>query len=373
MSLLSTILPKTLAAGPAERSFWMPEQASTGASSVDLAFNVVTWISIFFFVLVVAIMAVFIIKYRRVEGREAEQTATHHTPLELTWTIVPLALVIVIFYVGMVGYLDLRVAPTDAYRVHVTGQKWSWNFEHPSGCIEANILRVPAGRPVRLQMSSDDVIHSLYIPAFRVKQDVVPGRFSSLWFEATEPGTYDLFCAEYCGTDHSKMVGQVIVYEDEQSFDEAIRECREWIEDVPQEALYIAGSQLYNRCQSCHSLEGPSAIGPSFLETHELLVEGGQRRLADGSTVTVDEEYIRESILDPSAKIVEGRVDQMSSFQGQLTTRQLMALTEFIRRLDEIPLDDRGRPQRLSPDEIAEQYGSATDETSEETQPEAGQ
>ncbi len=368
MSVLDTISISSLAAADAlpGRGFWMPERASTVAGDVDFAFNLITWISVFFFVLIVAVMAIFIVKYRRTNGREAEQTVTHHTALELTWTIIPLILVIIIFYVGMVGYLDLRTSPVDAYEVRVTGQKWFWTFEHPSGCIEVDVLRVPVNRPVRLVMGSDDVIHSLFIPAFRVKQDVVPGRYTTLWFEATRTGTFDLFCTEYCGTGHAQMVGHVIVY-DEDEFDDALRECREWIEDIDDAQLHLAGANLFNRCQACHSLDGSPGIGPSFLETHEYFHDRRERDMIDGTRALVDENYLRQSILNPRWNTVAGyQPGQMPVFQGQLSERQLRSLIEFIKRLDEIELDDRGRPQVLSPDQIRELGGDSPNDAGAE-------
>lgn len=336
-----------------ERSFWLPPRASTVSDSVDFAFNVVTGISIFFFVLIVILMVVFVIKYRRRDGHEAQQTATHRTALELTWSIIPLLLVIVIFYVGLAGFLELRTSPADAYEINVTGQKWHWEFNHRSGCNDVNILRVPVNRPVRLVMGSNDVLHSMFIPAFRVKFDVVPGRYTTLWFEATKTGTFDFYCAEYCGAGHSQMVGQVIVYEEDE-FEKALRVCREWADSVEDAHLHLVGAQLYNRCQQCHSTDGSPGTGPSFQETHELMQQGGERALNDGRRVVVDENYLRESILNPRADIVAGYPASMPPFQGQLNERQLRSLIEFIRRLDEIELDDKGRPVLMTPQEIME-------------------
>lgn len=363
MIAVDAILSLSLAAADAlpGRGFWMPPRASSVSDTVDFAFNLITWISTFFFILIVVLMAVFIVKYRRVNGRETEQTVTHHTPLELTWTIIPLILVIIIFYVGMMGYLEIRTSPVDAYEVQVTAQKWHWEFEHRGGCSEVNVLRVPVNRPVRLVMGSNDVLHSLFIPAFRVKQDVVPGRYTTLWFEATRTGTFDLFCTEYCGTQHAQMVGHVIVY-DEDEFEEAMRECREWLDEIPDPELHLAGAHLYNRCMQCHSLDGRPVIGPSFQETNEYFRDRRQRVLDDGRQVQVDENYLRESILNPRTYTVAGYPDTMPPFQGQLSERQLRALVEFIKRLDEIELDDRGRPVLLTPDEIRQQAGTAPEQ-----------
>jgi cytochrome c oxidase subunit II len=345
--IAAKLLPALLAAAPSEivpraRGLWMPEQASTVAPSVDFVFNLITWISIFFFVLITVLLVIFVVRYRRVEGRERLESPTHHMPLELTWTIIPLMLVIVIFYMGMQGYLHLRSAPVDSYEVYVTAQRWWWEFEHrDSGCRETHVLRVPVNRPVRLIMTSEDVLHSLFIPAFRVKQDVVPGRYATLWFEATKTGEFDLFCAEYCGKDHSVMVARVIVYEEE-DFQAAVEQCAAWIDPVPEELLHYAGAELYGRCISCHSLEpNVRVIGPSLMDTHNLW--GQERRFADGRTRVVDENYILDSIRVPGRDVVEGYPNSMPAMP-QLREREARALVEFIRRLDEIELDDRGRP-----------------------------
>lgn len=324
-----------------DRGFWMPDQASGFSGHIDWIFMFITWLSIFFFVLIVALMAWFMIRYRRpsMDHSPNVTAATHNTPLELTWTIIPLVLVIVIFYIGMVGYIELRSAPADAYRINVTAQKWSWTFEHPNGAIEGETLTVPAGRPVQLVMTSSDVLHAMYVPAFRVKQDVVPGRYSTLWFEATRPGEYDFFCAEYCGTNHSNMGGVVRVLE-ESEFIETVQEMADWLEDVPQERLFEAGPRLYRQrgCVACHTLDGRPDIGPSFRETHENFVEGRERRMADGQQILVDENYLRTAITNPRRYTVEGFVNQMPVLN--LSDREITALIEFIRRLDEF--DDEG-------------------------------
>ncbi len=326
-----------LAAAAPRRGFWMPEQASTVSGEIDSIFMLITWISVFFFVLIVVLMGYFMVKYRRVEGHKSAASPSHNTPLELTWTIIPVIIVIVIFYMGMTGYINLRSVPVDAYEIDVTAQKWGWTFQHPSGAIETETLTIPKGRPVRLMMTSQDVLHSLFIPAFRVKQDVVPGRYTYLWFEASATGRYDLFCTEYCGTGHATMGAVVEVYEEDE-FEEKLEELLRWIEDIPEERLFVAGKRLYNRCVQCHSLDGAPGIGPSFRETHELW--GQERRLADGRTVTVDENYVKESIIYPAQDITEGYGNLMPSFRGQLRERELRALVQFIRHLDRF--DDEG-------------------------------
>jgi cytochrome c oxidase subunit 2 len=330
-----------MAAGDAGGGFWMPPRASTIAESIDWVFFFIYWICVFFFVLIMGLMIVFIVKYRRrAEGEGAASNITHHTPLEITWTVIPLILVIAIFFMGLRSYVDLVEAPKNAYEVNVTGQQWSWLFEHRNGATDDRILKVPAGRPVKLIMTSQDVLHAMFIPAFRVKQDLVPGRFTYLWFEAMEPGTHQLFCAEYCGTAHSQMAGFVEVLPPDE-FERQIEEDARWLDEVPDEQLHKAGLRLYSRCASCHTLDGTNLIGPSFRETHENW--GKPRVMQDGRSVTIDENYIQNSILNPAGDIVANYPNQMPSFAGQLDTRAVQAISEFIKRLDEV-VDASGNP-----------------------------
>ena len=323
------------------RSFWLPPAVSSEASQIDWVFYLIYWISVFFFVLIVGLMTYFVVKYRREKGLTHAPTPTHHTPLELTWTIIPLILVLGIFWVGFKGYVNLVEVPANAYEVDVTAQKWNWQFTHRNGANEINILRVPVGRPVKLIMNSTDVLHSLFIPAFRVKQDVVPGRYTYLWFQAERAGTYQLFCTEYCGTQHSQMTAMVIVYE-EDDFQREITEAANWLDPVTEDQLHIAGLRVFARCASCHSLqEGVRMTGPSFWELHDNW--GMDRQMEGGHTRTVDENYIRESILQPQLDIVATYPRSMPSFQGQLREKELRALINFVRRLDEV-IDRKGKP-----------------------------
>lgn len=315
--------------------FGMPEQASTIAPSVDLLYDIITWISVFFFVLIVGVMGYFVVRYRRTSHVANTTGPTHNTPLEVTWTVIPLILVIAIFFIGLQGYVHMTTPPENSYEIQVTGQRWFWTFNYPNGASETNVLHVPVGRPVKLVMRSDDVIHSVFIPAFRVKQDVVPGKRTHLWFEATRTGDFDLFCTEYCGTQHSQMVGRVKVYEPDE-FEEVIRIAARWIENVPDDMLHLAGTQFYNQCASCHTLDGSKLIAPSFKETHDLFVNGGTRTLADGTTVTVNEQYIRNSILNPLNEVVDTYPSSMPPGIGtQLGDRKVEAMVRFIMRLDE--------------------------------------
>jgi cytochrome c oxidase subunit 2 len=319
--------------------FWLPPGHSTVAESIDWVFYLIYWICVFFFVLIMALMAWFIYKYRRRPGVAAEKTVTHHTVLELTWTIIPLILVIMIFYIGLQGYVELYQPPKNSYEVQVTGQQWSWNFEHRNGASDANLLTVPVNRPVKLTMTSTDVLHSVFIPAFRVKQDVVPGRYTYLWFEATEPGLYQLLCTEYCGTDHARMTATVEVLPPEE-FEVVIAERAAIFDTAPIEeypTLFL--ERIYPRCVSCHNLDDSINQGPGFRQTHQLW--GSERLLDDGRKVTVDENYIRKSMLNPQADIVPGVPGKMTTFQGQLTEKQIQAIIEFFKRMDEV-VDEQG-------------------------------
>lgn len=341
---LATAAPAPSELVPRAHGLWMPEQASTIADSVDGVFHLITWISAFFFVLITVLLVFFVVKYRRMEGRRPEESPTHHTTLELTWTIIPLLLVIVIFYVGMQGYIHQTTVPADAYRVNVTAQKWDWNFHYVNGCNPTNVLYVPVGRPVELVMTSTDVLHSLYVPAFRAKMDVVPGRYTRMWFEATRPGTFELYCAEYCGTQHSQMVGTVIALEDDE-LEAELEKCARWIDDVSADWLHVAGARLFNEkgCTQCHTVDLAKTrlTGPPLRETHELFVAGGTRQFVDGRSRVVDEDYIRDSILVPGRDIVIPFPNTMPSFQGILREREVFAVIEFLRRLDEFELDNR--------------------------------
>jgi cytochrome c oxidase subunit 2 len=307
---------------------------------------------IVFFVKIVVIMLWLMIKYRRRAHVADTGGPTHHTPLEVTWTVIPLILVIAIFYVGLKGYVSATTPPENAYEIEVMGQRWYWTFSYPNGAKDTNILHVPKDRPVKLSMRSSDVLHSFFVPAFRVKMDVVPGKRTELWFQATRvsndrdgitgPGEngFDIFCAEYCGTQHSQMVGTVMVY-DEPHFEVVIEELARWLDRVPDDKLHLAGVLLFNQCSTCHTVDGSPLIGPSFKETHDLYRSGGQRTLTSGS-VTVDEEYLRRSMLEPLAETAYNDAagapypnSMPVGIAAQLGPRGVEAMIKFIERLDE--------------------------------------
>jgi len=321
--MLSTLL----GAGP---GFWLPRQGSTTADRVDFLFNAVTGISIFFFVLITVVLFYFVWKYRARAGHAAQSSSDHNQPLEITWTVIPLLIVIWIFWEGFTGFLDLQTPPANAYEVQVLGQKWKWLFTYPNGVVDDN-LHVPPDEPVRLVMTSQDVIHSLFVPDFRIKRDALPGRYEREWFQAKEPGEYQLFCAEYCGTSHSAMLSKVIVHRSRPEFDQWLADAGNFLDKLPPEKLWEGGLKLYNQrgCKQCHSVDGVSGIGPSFKG-----IRGHTQPLKGGAQVVVEENYLRESILNPQAKIVAGYEPVMPTYQGRLKDKEITAIIEYLKTLE---------------------------------------
>ncbi len=315
-------------------SFWLPPQASAQAGDVDSVFYYIFYISLFFFLLIVGLMVLFIVRYRRRADREPGPSRSHNLRLELTWTIIPVLIVISIFYLGFRGFLDLATPPRDAYEIQVTGQKWQWLFTYPNGHVDEE-LHVPVDVPVRLVMTSEDVIHSLYIPAFRIKKDVVPGRYTRVWFDADRPGQYELLCAEYCGTGHSDMHTWVVVHEPG-GFERWLAEAGSGEARLSPVAL---GERLYRTrgCKSCHTVDGSGGIGPTFKDAY-----GHAAVMEDGTRLTVDENYLRESILDPQARIVAGFEPVMPTFQGRLSDQEITAIISYIKSLSEAGRSDLG-------------------------------
>lgn len=306
--------------------FFLPEQASKTAAPVDSLFWLITGISAFFFLLITALLVYFVVRYRHREGHREERTATHHQALEITWTVIPLLIVIWIFWEGFTGYLNLATPPQNAYEIQVTGQKWNWLFTYPTGVVDGT-LHVPVDTDVRLVMSSQDVLHSFYVPAFRVKQDVVPGRYSQLWFHADRPGEYDIFCTEYCGTNHSTMLSKVVVHETG-GFERWLEEAGNFLATLPPAE---AGERLYLQrgCKQCHSVDGKSGIGPTLKGLY-----GRTAALRDGGSVTADENYIRTSILEPQSQVVAGYEPVMPTYQGRLKDAEISAIIEYLKTLE---------------------------------------
>lgn len=307
-------------------SLGLPPANSTLASEVDPLWGFLFWASAVMFALVVGLMVYFVIRYRRRGGDVLTTSVSHNTPLEVAWTVIPTILVIIVFIWGFKSYLRFYVAPKDAIEVKVTGQKWFWNFDYAEGASSVGELVVPVDQPVKLLMSSRDVIHSFYVPNFRVKMDVVPNRYTVAWFEATQPGDYQIFCTEYCGKGHSEMLGRVKVVSE--------REFATWLESSSGMGEGLApeeyGAQLYKSraCNTCHSIDGTKLVGPTFKGLF-----GRQEAMADGTQIVADENYIRESLLAPRAKVVNGYDPVMPTYQGILKDKQIDALIAYIKTL----------------------------------------
>jgi cytochrome c oxidase subunit 2 len=304
--------------------FW-PARASTTAGSVDALFIFLVALSALVTVAIVAIIIVFAIQYRRRKGVVAEQIEGS-TALEVTWSIIPLGVFIMIFLWGAVIFFKERTPPRGATEVYVVAKQWMWKLEHEEGQREINELHVPVGRDVKLIMTSQDVIHSFYVPAFRIKQDVLPGRYTTTWFHPIKAGTYHLFCAEYCGSQHSGMIGQVVVLEPAQY--------QAWLSGGGATGTLASNGQnlfLQLGCATCHRSDtqgrGPNLVG----------LFGKPVQLEDGRVVTADENYIRESIVSPTAKVVSGFKPIMPVFQGLVSEEQLNALVAYVKSLNPSP------------------------------------
>jgi cytochrome c oxidase subunit II len=302
-----------------------PEQASSVAGQVDLLLLFLVVVSLFFVALIAGLILVFMIRFRRRPGGNHVPDAHGSLALEGLWTAIPFAITMVMFFWGASLYATLRRAPDDALPIHVVGKQWMWKLQHMAGRREINELHVPVGRPVELTMTSEDVIHSFYVPAFRVKQDVVPGRYSTVWFEATKPGTYHLFCAEYCGTLHSGMIGRIVALEPA-AFEQWLAGAQLGEADVP---VAVAGENVFRAqgCGTCHRADG-SGQGPSLDG-----VFGKRIALASGETILADEGYLRESILHPQARIVAGYQAVMPTYQGLVSEEDVMRLVAYVKSL----------------------------------------
>lgn len=300
---------------------FLPDQASTVAWKVDLLYLFLVAITIFFTGLVAAMVLTFSIKYRKEKNPVATQIEGS-VPLEIMWSVIPLGISMVIYVWAAILYFDLQRAPKQSMEIYVVGKQWMWKVQHPSGPREINQLHVPIGENVRLTMISQDVLHSFSIPEFRVKHEVLPGRYTQLWFNANKTGTFHLFCTQYCGTKHSGMIGQVIVMEP------ALYQA--WLSGGSGEgSLASNGEKLFTSlgCVTCHSGQS-GARGPNLAGAF-----GNPVKLSDGRTVVADENYIRESILNPQAKLVAGFGPIMPTFTGQINEESLIQLVAYIKGL----------------------------------------
>ncbi len=308
--------------------FWeslplFPDSASTLAGQVDTLFFFTVAVAVFFSLLVAVLVIFFAVRYRRRHPDEIGRPEKTITWLEITWSVIPLVILLVMFAWGAKVFFVAFRPPADAVEYYVVAKQWMWKFQHPQGRREINDLHVPVGQPIKLTMTSEDVIHSFFVPAFRVKADVLPGRYTTLWFEATKPGTYHLFCAEYCGAEHSRMGGTVHVMEP--------RDYETWLAQAgPIDERLLSGEELFTKhvCNTCHYPDS-RARAPILNGMFGTEVE-----MADGGRVTADENYLRESILNPAARVVAGYQPLMPTYQGQIGEEELIQLIAYIKGLE---------------------------------------
>jgi cytochrome c oxidase subunit 2 len=303
---------------------FMPEQASTVASRVDNLYAFLVATTIFFTVLISSTLLFFFLKYRRRSENTIPKPIAGSIKLELLWTIIPFIIAMCMFFWGASVFFAQYRIPENASDIYVVGKQWMWKFQHPEGQREINELHIPIGKRIRLTMASEDVIHSFFVPAFRVKQDVVPGpnRYEQMWFEATKSGAYHLFCAEYCGTNHAAMIGTIYVMEP--------KAYAQWLDGGATEGtLQQKGEKLFTDfgCITCHKSDG-SGRGPNLEGLY-----GKQQQLTTGERVLADENYIRQSVLNPGSQIVAGYQPVMPSFQGQISEEQLIQMLAYLKSL----------------------------------------
>jgi cytochrome c oxidase subunit 2 len=301
----------------------VPDSASTFSWKVDALYFYLSGVTLFFSLLISAVLIFFVIRYRRRTPYEIPRPIAGSHKLETLWTIIPFVIAMTMFAWGAQVYFQQYKPPANAIEVYVVGKQWMWKLQHATGQREINQLHIPVGRKIKLIMTSEDVIHDFFVPAFRTKMDVVPGKYTTMWFEATTPGTYHLFCAEYCGMNHSGMTGSIIVMEP--------REFDNWLGGNSGTGTPAAqGQQLFQSlgCASCHGQNGEGGRGPTLAG-----IFGKKTQLQTGESVTVDEGYVRESILNPQAKLVAGFGAIMPTFQGQVNEDQLLQLVSFIKSL----------------------------------------
>lgn len=306
----------------------VPEQASKFAEDLDPLFWVLVFLTVVFTGIVLTMLIFFVVKYRR--GSKADRTRPlyEHLPLELTWTIIPLLLGLGVFVWGAKLFANVfSPAPANALEVFVIGKQWMWHLQHSNGIRENNELHIPVGRPVKLTMISQDVIHDFFVPAFRIHMDVVPGRYTTTWFEPTKPGRYHIFCAQYCGTKHSEMTGWVTVM-DPEDYAKWLSKGGNEVGTVPK-TMEQLGKEIYDQynCGNCHDPDGTQR-GPSLIGLY-----GSTVKLKDGRSVPANDAYIRESIVNPSDKIAEQYQQIMPSYKADLTEEQLLELLAYIRSL----------------------------------------
>ncbi len=334
-----------------QSEYWFPEQASAFAPQVDSLYMAIFWICVVFFAAIVAVMIYFCIRYRRI-GNEInpQPSSSHNTLIEIVWSVLPSLLLVYIFWEGASGFFNSRVAREDSEEIQVTASKWNWKFTYPNGDISGE-LHLVMDQPVKLVMRSDDVLHSMYVPAFRQKVDVVPGRYTYAYIMPTKLGEYRVACAEYCGDEHSNMRTVCEVHVNEE-----LRDAK----TLWDEGKYLPwknGERVYKiNCSGCHKIDSVAATGPAL-----NAIWGTLENLTDGSTVTVDENYVLKSIMDPNTQIVEGYEPKMNSFEGKLTPEDVDNVIAFLKYLKE-----GGDPKAKG-----EREGAPADESGDEENEEA--
>jgi cytochrome c oxidase subunit 2 len=308
----------------AARSNFMPPQATEIAQQYDSLYSFLLWVSFVACAILIGGMIYFVVKYRRRTANDKTAYISHNTFLEFLWSFIPLVFFLAMFGWGWYVYQEMRTMPENALEVHIFGKQWQWDFAYKSGKTSSGEFYVPVNTPVKLIITSRDVLHSFYIPSMRIKQDAVPGRYTALSFNAEKLGDFQIFCAEFCGTAHSAMLAKMHVVSQD--------EYEKWLQEND-EGLSLAqkGQKLYNSkgCVACHSIDGTTKVGPSWKGLF-----GTKQELVAGGAVTADENFIHNFILNPNAKPVKGfPVGVMPTFQGQLTEDELTALIEFIKTL----------------------------------------
>lgn len=318
------IVPKL----PESDNFWLPNAGSELAHSIDGLFTYIMWVSAISTVALFAAMIYLVSKYKatsRAANEKALSQVDHSNALEIVWSVAPFFFLVSIFVWGFRDFVALQTAPQDSVEIYATGQKWKWSFKYPNGHVDPE-LHVPQGKNVRVIIKSVDVLHSLYVPEFRVKMDAVPGRYTDLWFKADYAGTFPVFCTEYCGKQHSDMLSQAIVHEGD-GYQKWLIQKEKELEELPPAEL---GAKMYKQfgCAACHSLDGSPNTGPTFKGLF-----GRTEMLSSGQQVVVDENYIRTSILEPMKDIVQGYPPQMPSFKGQLSDKRIDGLIAYLKTI----------------------------------------
>lgn len=311
-----------------------PEQASTVAGQVDGLFFFLLAVSGFFTILIAGAIFYFALRYHRVEHAQYPRPMGGLVQLEIMWSVIPLLITMVMFGWGAKLFFQMQSPPAEAMEVYVVGKQWMWKIEHPSGRGEINELHIPVGQPVKLRLISEDVIHSFYVPDFRVKQDVLPGRYTTLWFEATKAGESHLFCAEYCGTDHSRMVGRVVAL--------SPADYQRWLAGrLDEQPMVDRGEWVFQRlrCDSCHRDGDDDRKGPALTGAFGMPVQ-----LQSGETVTFDAAYVRNSILKPQSQIVAGYAPVMPSYEGQLTETEILSIIDYLKQTSAAPSSEASIP-----------------------------